>query len=95
MTALKLLGETDIKHVTATAGPEQEYFVVDEALYGLRPDLSYRYRVTRAGRFVPGASPRAREVPGEVYCEERCMHTEVALPVYGPKAGTSVNPCRR
>ncbi|MEO6747071.1 MAG: alkaline phosphatase D family protein [Caldimonas sp.] len=30
---------------------------------GLRPDLTYRYRVTRAGRFVPGASGTVRTLP--------------------------------
>ena len=30
---------------------------------GLRPDLSYRYRVTRAGRFVPGAFGTVRTLP--------------------------------
>lgn len=30
---------------------------------GLQPDISYRYRVTRAGRFVPGASGTVRTLP--------------------------------
>lgn len=30
---------------------------------GLQPDLRYRYRVTRAGRFVPGASGSVRTLP--------------------------------
>ncbi|MCX6116774.1 MAG: glutamine synthetase III [Proteobacteria bacterium] len=49
--ALKLLGHQDTKHVIATAGPEQEYFVVDEALYNLRPDLML------AGRTLLGRNP--------------------------------------
>ena len=30
---------------------------------GLRPDIAYRYRVTRAGRFVPGATGTVRTMP--------------------------------
>jgi glutamine synthetase len=37
--ALHLLGETQVKFVVANCGPEQEYFVVDRALFYLRPDL--------------------------------------------------------
>ncbi len=36
---LKLFGHKQIPMVTATAGPEQEYFLVDQNLFYLRPDL--------------------------------------------------------
>jgi len=36
---LHQLGDTDITRVNATAGPEQEYFLVDAAYAALRPDL--------------------------------------------------------
>lgn len=49
--SLKLLGH-ETRHVIATAGPEQEYFVVDEALYNLRPDLLLAGR-TLLGRLPP------------------------------------------
>lgn len=45
------LFDKNIQHVTAVLGPEQEYFVVDEALYNARPDL------IMAGRTVFGHSP--------------------------------------
>jgi glutamine synthetase len=48
--SLKLLGH-DVKHVIASAGPEQEYFVCDEALFNLRPDLLL------AGRTLLGRNP--------------------------------------
>jgi glutamine synthetase len=48
--SLKLLGH-DVKHVIASAGPEQEYFVCDEALFNLRPDLLL------AGRTLIGRNP--------------------------------------
>ncbi|HRI79212.1 MAG TPA: glutamine synthetase III [Cyclobacteriaceae bacterium] len=45
------LFDKDIQHVVASLGPEQEYFVVDEALYMARPDL------VMAGRTVFGHAP--------------------------------------
>lgn len=43
--------DKDITKVTATLGPEQEYFLIDKALYLARPDL------IMAGRTVFGHSP--------------------------------------
>jgi glutamine synthetase len=48
--SLRLLGH-DVKYVIASAGPEQEYFVCDEALFNLRPDLLL------AGRTLLGRNP--------------------------------------
>ncbi|MBS1542637.1 MAG: glutamine synthetase III [Bacteroidetes bacterium] len=45
------LFDKDIQHVIASLGPEQEYFVVDEALFTARPDL------VMAGRTVFGHAP--------------------------------------
>lgn len=45
------LFDKDIQHVVASLGPEQEYFVVDEALFNARPDL------VMAGRTVFGHAP--------------------------------------
>ena len=45
------LFDKDIQHVVASLGPEQEYFVVDKALFGARPDL------VMAGRTVFGHPP--------------------------------------
>src|SRR5690349_4451632 len=45
------LFDKDIQHVVASLGPEQEYFVVDNALYQARPDL------VMAGRTVFGHAP--------------------------------------
>ncbi|SMF22629.1 glutamine synthetase III [Pseudobacteriovorax antillogorgiicola] len=49
--SLELLGEQNFSHVVSNCGPEQEYFVIDRALYELRPDL------VLAGRTVLGAMP--------------------------------------
>ena len=48
---LKLFGHKDIALVTATAGAEQEYFLVDSNFYLSRPDL------LNAGRTLFGAAP--------------------------------------
>jgi glutamine synthetase len=45
------LFDKDIQHVVASLGIEQEYFIVDEALYMARPDL------VMAGRSVFGHAP--------------------------------------
>ena len=36
---LRLMGDDQVTRVSSTVGPEQEYFLVDEALYSARPDL--------------------------------------------------------
>ena len=48
---LRLFGDTETKRVTAQVGPEQEYFLIDKALYAQREDL----RMT--GRTLFGAKP--------------------------------------
>ena len=48
---LKLFGHDNIPMVTATAGPEQEYFLIDRNFYLSRPDL------VTAGRTLFGAKP--------------------------------------
>ena len=48
---LKLFGATDNALVTSTAGPEQEYFLIDRNFYFARPDL------LNAGRTLFGAPP--------------------------------------
>lgn len=48
---VRLFGNTDATKVTASVGPEQEYFLVDEKLYKQRPDLMF------SGRTLFGALP--------------------------------------
>ncbi|MCL2330434.1 MAG: glutamine synthetase III [Phycisphaerae bacterium] len=48
---LKLFGHTDGAMVNATAGPEQEYFLIDRHFFFARPDL------INAGRTLFGAKP--------------------------------------
>ena len=48
---LKLFGSVDVKRVTTSVGPEQEYFLVDKAMYEQRHDLIY------TGRTLFGAKP--------------------------------------
>jgi glutamine synthetase len=51
MTLCEAMGETDIEKISAAAGPEQEYFLIDKAYAALRPDLIL------TGRTVVGAAP--------------------------------------
>lgn len=54
---LKLFGNTDVKHVNTTVGPEQEYFLVDKKYYDQRKDLIY------TGRTLFGAPcPKGQEM---------------------------------
>ena len=48
---LRLFGKTNVKRVTTSVGPEQEYFLVDEKTFKQRPDLLY------TGRTLFGAKP--------------------------------------
>ncbi|MBR3300756.1 MAG: glutamine synthetase III, partial [Clostridia bacterium] len=48
---VKLFGMDDVKSVRTTAGPEQEYFLIDKELWRKRPDLIY------CGRTLTGAVP--------------------------------------
>ena len=59
---LKLFGETGVKRVIPTAGPEQEYFLIDQALAARRPDLRY------TGRTLLGARPpKGQELDDQYY----------------------------
>ncbi|WP_010232814.1 glutamine synthetase III family protein [Clostridium arbusti] len=57
LRVLTALGNTTTKKVITTVGPEQEYFLVDRALYNKRQDLVY------TGRTLFGAkSPKGQEL---------------------------------
>ncbi|CVH74377.1 Glutamine synthetase [Clostridiales bacterium CHKCI006] len=57
MRILKLFGNTDVRHVNTTVGPEQEYFLVDKRYYEERKDLIY------TGRTLFGAPcPKGQEL---------------------------------
>lgn len=54
---LHVLGNTEVKHVSTTVGPEQEYFLVDKDLYKERKDLVF------CGRTLIGApAPKGQEM---------------------------------
>lgn len=48
---LKLLGDVDVKKISATLGAEQEYFLIDKNFVSMRPDL------IMTGRTLLGALP--------------------------------------
>ena len=57
LKVLRLLGNTDVKHIDTTVGPEQEYFLVDKDLYNKRKDLIF------CGRTLIGApAPKGQEM---------------------------------
>ncbi len=71
--------DTDITKVTATLGWEQEYFVIDEALFNLRPDLIL------TGRTLLGKLPAKNQnledhyfgsIPERIYAFMRDLETE-------------------
>ncbi len=51
LRVLKLMGYEDVKRVTPSVGPEQEYFLIDKDVYEQRPDLIF------TGRTLFGAKP--------------------------------------
>ena len=54
---LHILGNDEVKHVSTTVGPEQEYFLVDKELFYKRKDLVY------TGRTLLGApAPKGQEM---------------------------------
>lgn len=54
---LNLIGNKEVRHVSTTVGPEQEYFLVDKKLYEQRKDLIF------CGRTLIGApAPKGQEM---------------------------------
>ena len=51
LRVLRLFGNTSAKRIITTAGPEQEYFLIDKEMFLQRPDLVY------TGRTLFGARP--------------------------------------
>ena len=48
---LRLFGNTSVKNVKTSVGPEQEYFLITKEMYDMRPDLKY------TGRTLYGSRP--------------------------------------
>mgnify|MGYP003308275645 CR=1 FL=1 len=59
---LRLFGNTEVQHVTPQVGPEQEYFLIDKAMYKQREDLML------CGRTLFGAKPpKGQELDDHYY----------------------------
>ena len=59
---VKIFGNDNVTSVKTTVGPEQEYFLVDKALYDKRPDLIF------TGRTLIGAkAPKGQELDDHYY----------------------------
>jgi len=59
---LKLFGHADVKQVYSTCGPEQEYFLVDEAYYRMRSDLILTGRT-----LVGSSSPKGQQLEDQYF----------------------------
>jgi glutamine synthetase len=76
MRVLRLFGNKDVDHVKATAGAEQEYFLVDKKLFEEREDL----RLT--GRTLLGApAPKGQEMNDHYYGSIRIKVQEFMIDV--------------
>ena len=59
---LRLFGNTEARHVIPQVGPEQEYFLIDKAIYKRREDLQF------CGRTLFGAKPpKGQELDDHYY----------------------------
>jgi len=59
---LKIFGNADVNSVYSTCGPEQEYFLIDEQYYKMRPDLQL------TGRTLIGASsPKGQQLEDQYF----------------------------
>lgn len=62
MRILKLFGNEDVDHIKATAGAEQEYFLIDKKYFNLREDLKL------TGRTLFGSlAPKGQEMNDHYY----------------------------
>ncbi len=62
LRVLRLFGNEDVTSVKTTVGPEQEYFLIDEALFNKRKDLIY------TGRTLFGSMPpKGQEMDDHYY----------------------------
>ncbi|OAJ43340.1 hypothetical protein BDEG_26707 [Batrachochytrium dendrobatidis JEL423] len=78
---LHLIGEKDTKSVTATLGTEQEYFLIDRALYNLRPDLKTTGR-TLLGQVPPKHQQLDDHYFGQVPSRVLACMSETELELY-------------
>ncbi len=62
MELLKLFGNTDVKQVYSTCGPEQEYFLIDEAYYRMRNDLLLANRT-----LIGSSSPKGQQLEDQYF----------------------------
>ena len=59
---IRLFGHDDVQSVYSTCGPEQEYFLIDESYYRMRPDL------VLTGRTLMGASsPKGQQLEDQYF----------------------------
>ncbi|MDD5675661.1 MAG: glutamine synthetase III, partial [Chitinivibrionales bacterium] len=62
LNLLKLFGHSDTTNVYSTCGPEQEYFLIDEAYYKMRTDLQLTGRT-----LIGAASPKGQQLEDQYF----------------------------
>jgi glutamine synthetase len=81
LNLLRLFGHTDVTSVVPTCGAEQEYFLIDEAYYRMRPDLMLTGRT-----LIGAASPKGQQLEDQYFgsIKERVLNYmhEVAEEAY-------------
>ncbi|MBN1576601.1 MAG: glutamine synthetase III [Chitinispirillaceae bacterium] len=85
---LNLFGHKDVKSVYSTCGPEQEYFLIDEAYYRLRPDIIL------TGRTLVGASsPKGQQLEDQYFgsIKERVLNYMLEVEEEAYKLGIPVS----
>lgn len=78
---LALLGDKDVRRVTATMGAEQEYFLIDRAFVGLRQDLQMSGRCL-IGRMPPKGQQLEDHYFGSIPPRVQAFMNEAELELY-------------
>jgi len=84
---LKIFGHSDVRNVFSTCGPEQEYFLIDEKYYKMRPDLQL------TGRTLLGApSPKGQQLEDQYFgsIKERVLNYMYDVTIEAYKLGIPV-----
>lgn len=84
---LHLFGHKEVRSVYSTCGPEQEYFLIDDSYYRLRPDLQL------CGRTLVGAaSPKGQQLEDQYFgsIKERVLNCMFEISEEAYKLGIPV-----
>ena len=86
MRIIRLFGNADVTSIKTTVGPEQEYFLIDRAVFEKRKDLQYTGR-TLFGANTPKGQILADHYTGSIRPRVKAFRRKTAQ---GPGAGGSL-----